>query len=80
MALPFVYLIINGLSGGAVGTALVKWRCGDSYMIEPDKALRTQGILSEAACGFDADMIGVVILLGTFLLGFVLTILWSGKK
>ena len=43
----------------SINTWLAKKICGDQYMIEPDSALRAQGVLTESACGFDSDMYAV---------------------
>jgi len=41
---------------------ITKFLCGDAYMIEPDAALRAQGVLTDRACGFDSDMVGTLII------------------
>lgn len=65
--ISWITYVVWGIYG--VNTKIAKWYCGDMYNVEPDEALRAQGILTERACWFDSDM---------YIMAFVicLTLLW----
>lgn len=54
--------------------------CGDSYMVEPNSELAAQGILTDAACGFDADVYSVILIFGLLLFGVLLLFCGSTKS
>lgn len=63
-------LVPGGLSG-----FIAQDICGDNAFKEPDPDLAAQGILTEAACGFDADMYFVTTVAVVFVVGLMLIIL-----
>jgi hypothetical protein len=54
---------------------VTKKLCGDMYMIEPNEVVRAKGHLTDAACGFDADMVMAAIAITLVLLGMALVLL-----
>lgn len=54
---------------------IAKIVCGDTYMLEPDASLSAQGILSDQACGFNADLYTVAGLGGLLAAGILLLII-----
>ncbi|MDO9382495.1 MAG: hypothetical protein Q7T86_06480 [Hyphomicrobiaceae bacterium] len=57
VTLPVVVFILDKMVG--VYDRVAQGLCGPAYLLEPDKNLVAQGILSETSCGFDADLTGV---------------------
>ena len=64
--------LIEKISALGVSTWLATKACGESYLKEPDLTLAQQGLLTENACGFDADMYLMVFLIGMLLMGILL--------
>ena len=63
---------VEKISNLTISTWFATQSCGDHYMLEPDSTLALQGILTENACGFDADMYLVAFVVGLMLLGTLL--------
>lgn len=80
IAIAFIFALFEKLSSWSLVSYLTKKSCGDMYMIEPNPILREQGVLSDAACGFDADMQTVVIVFALLLWGVALLLLSLRKK
>jgi len=53
--------------------------CGEAYAVEPNIALRSQGILTDQACGFDSDMIFVAVIV-MILVAAIGSLLFGNKR
>ncbi len=65
------FSLVEKISGLAISTFLAKKICGSRYMVEPNPQLAAQGILTDAACGFDTDMLAAAFAVLTFVLGII---------
>ncbi len=68
--------LIEKVSSQGISSGLAKRACGASYLQEPDQALAQQGVLTESACGFDADMYLVALVVTLLLTGILLRVLF----
>ena len=59
MTLPVGIYILDKAVG--VYDRVAQGLCGTAYLVEPDKILAAQGVLTENSCGFDADLTAVAI-------------------
>ncbi len=71
VGLSISFSLIEKIGGLSISTFLAKKICGSRYMIEPDPVLASQGILTDAACGFDTDMLAAAFAVLTFLAGII---------
>ncbi len=67
--------IADLFSNHALAHAFARMRCGDLYLVEPNSAMHAQGIVSDYACGFDADVSMFVICLTVALSGLSLLLI-----
>ena len=82
ICLSLCFSLVEKISGLSISTFLAKKICGPGYMVEPDPKLAAQGILTDAACGFDTDMLAASFAVLTFVLGvvFLASAFWISRK
>ena len=66
-----LFLITDRISDSAFSNFFARKICGDKYLVEPDQTKASQGILTDRACGFNADMWSVAFAATAVFLGLV---------
>ena len=68
-------LFLEKISNTGLSRIFAQLACGDRYMIEPNLYNAASGILTQNACGFNADMRFVVVFATCLVLGLLLVVI-----